>query len=166
MNNFVFSGDPLLYNQTIPNATIVSDTSYQKPDYKTQLDMLNNQYRALQQSMENQQAPKDLLGEIDGLVKSLDSTSLAELSGNNEFVELNNSIQSSIQEEIMKSVKWKINSNPEMISKMSRLKEIVQSTCKARADEEKKSLSELNDYIKNYSDMTFNEYKRLKNEVK
>ena len=167
MNNFVFSGDPLLYNQIVPNSTSITQDipSYQRVDYKTQLENLNNQYQALQRNMEGQQQPKDLLGEIDGLVKSLDTNTLAELSGNQEFIELNNFIQSSIQEEIMKSVKWKINGNPEIVSKMNRLKELIQTTSKAREEAEKQSLSELNDYIKNYSDMTFNEYKRLKNEV-
>lgn len=165
MNNFVFSGDPLLYNQIVPNSTsITQDIPFQRVDYKTQLENLNNQYQALQRNMEGQQ-PKDLLGEIDSLVKSLDTNTLAELSNNPEFVELNSSIQTSIQEEIMKSVKWKINGNPEMVSKMNRLKELIQTTSKAREEAEKQSLSELNDYIKNYSDMTFNEYKRLKRDV-
>ena len=166
MNNFVFSGDPLLYNQIVPNSTsIAQDIPFQRADYKTQLENLNNQYQALQRNMEGQQQPKDLLGEIDGLIKSLDTNVLAELSNNPEFVELNSSIQTSIQEEIMKSVKWKVNGNPEMVSKMNRLKELIQTTSKAREEAERQSLSELNDYIKNYSDMTFNEYKRLKRDV-
>ena len=166
MNNFVFSGDPLLYNQIVPNSTsITQDIPFQRVDYKTQLENLNNQYQALQRNMEGQQQPKDLLGEIDGLIKSLDTNVLAELSNNQEFVELNSSIQTSIQEEIMKSVKWKVNGNPEMVSKMNRLKELIQTTSKAREEAERQSLSELNDYIKNYSDMTFNEYKRLKRDV-
>ena len=166
MNNFVFSGDPLLYNQIVPNSTsITQDIPFQRVDYKTQLENLNNQYQALQWNMEGQQQPKDLLGEIDGLIKSLDTNVLTELSNNPEFVELNSSIQTSIQEEIMKRVKWKVNGNPEMVSKMNRLKELIQTTSKAREEAEKQSLSELNDYIKNYSDMTFNEYKRLKRDV-
>ena len=166
MNNFVFSGDPLLYNQIVPNSTsITQDIPFQRVDYKTQLENLNNQYQALQRNMEGQQQPKDLLGEIDGLIKSLDTNVLTELSNNPEFVELNSLIQTSIQEEIMKSVKWKVNGNPEMVSKMNRLKELIQTTSKDREEAERQSLSELNDYIKNYSDMTFNEYKRLKRDV-
>ena len=34
---------------------------------------------------------------------------------------------------------------------------------KEKNDENNKNLMELNDYIKNYSDLTFNEYKQLKN---
>ena len=49
---------------------------------------------------------------------------------------------------------------------MNRLKEIISDACKAKDDEDKKNLSELNDYIKNYSDLTFNEYKKLKQNSK
>ena len=66
----------------------------------------------------------------------------------------------------MKTVKWKINSNPDAISKMNRIKEIVESVRRLKNDEDKRNLSELNDYIKNYSDLTFNEYKKLKNASK
>ena len=62
----------------------------------------------------------------------------------------------------MKTVKWKINSNDEAIPKMNRLKDIINNMYKSKSEEEKKNLSELNDYIKNYSDLTFNEYKKLK----
>ena len=33
---------------------------------------------------------------------------------------------------------------------------------KEKNDEDKKNMAELNDYIKNYPDLTFDEYKRLK----
>ena len=45
---------------------------------------------------------------------------------------------------------------------MNRLKDIINNMYKSKSEEEKKNLSELNDYIKNYSDLTFNEYKKLK----
>ena len=62
----------------------------------------------------------------------------------------------------MKSVKSKLNTNPEVISKVSRAKEIIQEMKTIQESEDRKSLSELNDYITNYSDMTFNEYKQFK----
>ena len=116
--------------------------------------------------MQNPPQPKDVLGEIDEMIKKLDPDILTELSNNQEFTELNNYIQSLIQEEIMKTIKWKINSNADAIMKMNRLKDIIESVYKSKADEDKKNLSELNDYIKNYSDLTFNEYKKLKNASK
>jgi hypothetical protein len=46
---------------------------------------------------------------------------------------------------------------------MSKLKEMIIMVNKEKTDEDRKNMVELNDYIKNYSDLTFDEYKRLKN---
>jgi hypothetical protein len=43
------------------------------------------------------------------------------------------------------------------------LKNIIKDVKEQQDNENRKSMNELNDYIKNYSDMTFNEYKQLKN---
>ena len=95
-------------------------------------------------------------------LKDLDSDTASILSNNVEFVHLNAYVQQLIQEEIMKAVKWQINSNQDAVQKIERLKSIISETNKERENEDKKNLSELNDYIKNYSDLTFNEYKQLK----
>ena len=168
MNNFVFgSADPLLYNQIVPRTSPnLTDPTMNGVDLKNQLDSLTAQYQQYQQyqnmQQNNQQKQKDLLGEIDELLKGMDNNMINELSNNPEFNELNTYIQALIQEEIMKTVKWKINSNDEAIPKMNRLKDIINNMYKSKTEEEKKNLSELNDYIKNYSDLTFNEYKKLK----
>jgi hypothetical protein len=46
---------------------------------------------------------------------------------------------------------------------MTSLRDMILSTKKEKNDENSRNLMELNDYIKNYSDLTFDEYKRLKN---
>ena len=46
---------------------------------------------------------------------------------------------------------------------MTSLRDIILSTKKEKSDENNRNLMELNDYIKNYSDLTFDEYKKLKN---
>jgi hypothetical protein len=67
-----------------------------------------------------------------------------------------------IQEEMLRSVKWKINSNPDAINKMNRLKEMISSAQRNKTNEDRKVMADINDYIKNYSDLTFDEYKQLK----
>jgi hypothetical protein len=84
------------------------------------------------------------------------------LQNNEEFISLNAEIQQMIQNEIMKSVRWKINSNSEAIAKIDNLKKVIKSAQKEQQNEEKKSMIELNDYITNYSSMSFDEYKRIK----
>ena len=164
MNNFVFSQDPILYNPTIPQTTPQNEA-----DIKRQLDSIMVQYQALQQK-QNQQPPTppiektpDYLGELDDILKNIDPGIMEALSEDAEFVQLNNSIQQDIQIAIMKEVKWKINSNQESVKTINRIKEIINTFKQEKDNEDRKNMSELTDYIKNYSDMTFNEYKRLKN---
>lgn len=158
MNNFVFSQDPLLYSQTVPSHPTTD------LDIKRQLDTVMAQYQALQQQKPPQQPEsiEDHIGSLDNVVKNLDPILLETLNSDTEFIQLNMWIQQVIQSEIMKSIKPRLNSNPEVVNKINRAKEIIQGLKSAQEAEDRKSMSELNDYITNYSDMTFNEYKQLK----
>ena len=161
MNNFVFSQDPLLY-------TAIAGRQQTQPDYelKRQLDDALAQYQAISQQIPPSQSPKndtkDYLGEIDTLVGNLDEDVAIQLNSDVEFLKLNEDLQRMIQEEMLKSVKWKINTNPEAINKMDRLKELINAAQKNKSDEDRKIMADINDYIKNYSDLTFEEYKQLK----
>lgn len=159
MNNFVFSQDPLLYSA-------LSSRQNQQSEYdmKRQLDEALAQYQAYNQNHPTQpkQETKDYLGEIDDMVINLDEEVAISLNSDIEYLKLNEDLQKMIQMEMMKSIKWKINSNPEAISKMERLKELIISAKKVKEDENKKIMTDINDYIKNYSDLTFEEYKQLK----
>ena len=107
-------------------------------------------------------APEDHIGILDEMVRTADPAVIESLNSNQEFIQINTWIQQTIQVEIMKSVKNSINSNPEVISKVGRAKDIIREVKAAQEAEDRKSLNELNDYITNYSDMTFNEYKQFK----
>lgn len=160
MNNFVFSQDPLLY--TALSSRQNPQTEY---DMKRQLDEAMAQYQAMSQNNPPQAQkpqPKDYLGEIDDMVRGLDESVLLTLNADVEYLKINEDLQKMIQEEMLRSVKWKINSNPEAISKMDRLKDLIQSAQKIKSDEDRKIMADINDYIKNYSDLTFEEYKQLK----
>lgn len=161
MNNFVFSQDPLLYS-----ALMSKQNPQAEYDMRQQLDNAIAQY----QMMANQQAPsapskqqaRDYLGEVDELTKGLDEDVMLVLSSDIEYMKANEDIQRLIQEEIVKSIKWKINSNPDAVAKLERMKDLIASARKNKEDEDKKVMADLNDYIKNYSDLTFEEYKQLK----
>jgi predicted HicB family RNase H-like nuclease len=156
MNNFVFSQDPLLYGQTI---TPHPPTDM---DIKRQLDTVLAQYQSMQQKTTPEPPVEDHIGSLDNMMKNLDPSLLESLEANAEFIQLNAWIQQAIQAEIMKGVKSQLNVNPEVISKVSRAKDIIQEIKNIQDIEDRKSLSELNEYITHYSDMTFNEYKQLK----
>lgn len=159
MNNFVFSQDPLLY---------ASLTNRQNPqaeyDMKRQLDEAMAQYQALQTQPipQKQQQQKDYLGEIDEIVRGLDNDTITMLNADVEYLKINDELQKMMQEEMMRSIKWKINSNPDAIHKMERMKELIQNVKKTKDDENRKVMADINDYITNYSDLTFDEYKQLK----
>lgn len=162
MNNFVFSQDPILYSSTVPQYHM------EPQEIKKQLDTMMAQYQTLQQNVQDNktkepyQTPVDYLGDLDTLISELDESDLEALNNNEEFIQLNTYIQQSIQQEIINSVKWKINSNPEKIDKINKLKSIVKDIKKEKDMVQKRNMYELNDYIQNYSDMTFNEYKKIK----
>jgi hypothetical protein len=129
MNNFVFSQDPLLY---------ASLTNRQNPqteyDMRRQLDEAMAQYQAMAQQPNIQSKPqqKDYLGEIDDIVRGLDADTITMLNADVEYVKINDELQRMMQEEMMRSIKWKINSNPDAVTKMERMKELIQNIKKSK----------------------------------
>lgn len=158
MNNFVFgSTDPLLYNTIVPKGQEYMPES----DIKRQLDNVMQQYQQLQQNKQDVPS-KDWIGEFDRSLKNLDTDVANALMEDEEFTQLNNMVQQDIQNEIMTSIKWKLNSKQDTIQRVRRMMDIIDAYNKDKANEDKKNLAELTDYIQNYSDMTFNEYKQMK----
>lgn len=161
MNNFVFSQDPLLYTSLMNRQGPQNDE-----DLKRQLDEAILHYQSLNQppqppSSQTSQT-KDYLGEIDKLVSELDEDVALTLSSDVEYLKLQEEIQQMIQSEMLKSIRWKLNTNPAAISKMERLKELIVVAKKNKMDEDRKIMADINDYVKNFSDLTFEEYKQLK----
>ena len=159
MNNFVFgSADPLLYGGTMPRAEYASE-----PDIKRQLDAVMQQYQQLQQAKNTEKPPqKDWIGEFDDLLKGLDIDIAEQLNNDQEFSQLNMLVQNDIQTELMASIRWKLNSKPDTVARVKRMMDIIDSYNRNKVNEDKRQMAEITDYLQNYSDMTFNEYKKLK----
>lgn len=153
--------DPLLYTTTIPQRP-------QEADLKKQLDNMMVQYQMLQNQQQTPapQMPtmpqKDYLGILDQTIKDAGEDVIKLLSDNEEFNRLNIGIQQMLQFEIMRDARDRINSNPDAVKNIDRLMNIINDAKKTKEDENNKNMAELNDYIRNYSDLTFNEYKQLK----
>lgn len=161
MNNFVFGSDPLLYTTTMPRQDYMSE-----PDIKRQLDSVMQQYQQLQQSKQSETpSQKDWIGEFDNLLKELDPSVAESIATDQEFAQLNALIQQDIQAEIMSTIKWRLNNKSDVTQRIKRAIDIVTYYQQNKANEDKKNISELNDYIQNYSDMTFNEYKKMKGSI-
>ena len=162
MNNFVFgASDPLLYNNIIPNGQNALYGS--ENDIKRQLDNVMQQYQQLQQSKQAETPQnKDWVGDFDNTIKGLDSDVANALMEDQEFVQLNAVLQNDIQNEIMLSIKWKLNGKQDTVHRIKRMFDIIDNYNRDKANNDKKNIAELTDYIQNYSDMTFNDYKKLK----
>jgi hypothetical protein len=133
-------------------------------EIRQQLNDALIQYQALNQPPQQPQIKndKDYLGEIDKMLGELDEDVALTLSADAEYLKLQEDLQKMIQEEMLKSIRWKINSNPKAIDKMDRIKELIAVAKKNKTDEDRRIMADINDYVKNYSDLTFEEYKQLK----
>ena len=150
MNNiFLPSNDPLLYT---PN-------NYYPHNIQEKMEQKYNEYLA-----RTQQRP-DLLAELDNKLKNLNSSVEKELESDLEFKDLSSILHNNIQAEIMAMVKQQINNNPEMVKNIERQLTIIKNIENKISESERKNMAELNDYLQNYSNITFDEYKKLKAEL-
>lgn len=155
-NNFFLSQDPLLFQN--PYSQRFSEDKQSDAQMRQRLNDAYLQYKNTQDELN----ANDYIGELDSAMTSLPENVAEKLSANEEYLELNRQLQGIIQKEIMASVKWRINTNPSAVRMARRQKDIIDSAVKEAENEEKQNISELNDYMKNYADMTFNEYRQAK----
>ena len=131
-------------------------------DIKRQLDTIMQQYQQLSQAKSADAPQRDWIGDFDSILKGLDIAVADALQKDQEFEQLNAMLQQDIQNEIMHSIKWKLNSRQDVTQRVRRMMDIIENYNRDKANEDKKNLADLTDYIQNYSDMTFNEYKQMK----
>lgn len=113
------------------------------------------------QSLYNQymQMHVDHYSNLEKELQSLSDSDVNELSNFQPYIEANNKLSVLVQAELLSLVKAKINANPEVIQNViGSIKEFK----KIRQQEQ----DDFQDYIRNYSDLTYKEYKELKYEKK
>lgn len=162
MSVFYHNDDPLLHSTVFqtsmvnnPNPSSLSDTYAQM--YKQQLMM------EMQQQQQQQNVQKDWLNELDSYMKEMDAPTAELLNSNTEFSSLNSILQTLIQKELISLVKFKINTNEGAVANIRRQIEIMKETSQQVKNEQNQNMNDLNDYLKNYSHLTFDEYRRIKN---
>jgi hypothetical protein len=158
----LYNNDPLLRNA--PTYSLFNSAPQNVND--TSLETYAQLYKQqLMMEMQRQQdySTTDWLSELDKTLKNLDPSTVNILNNDYEFSVLNGQLQSLIQAELMSLVKIKINSNPSAVDNMKKQMDLIKNTTNKIQQEEKQNLSELNDYMKNYSHLTFDEYRKLKN---
>lgn len=151
-NNIFLNQDPLLYGSSQQNPVPI-------PDFNS--IPLRSQY--YEPYRNDSQLSKDWLGELNGALKELDSVAAGRLSENDEFTSLNATLQSIIQEELLNIIRMKMNSSSIVVDNVKKQLNIIKNVTNEVKNSEKESIQEMNDYLKNYSHLTFDEYRKLKN---
>lgn len=159
MSVFYHNDDPLLH-QTIFQTSMANQQQNNLSDAYAQ--MYKQQLMMEMQQQQQQPLVRDWVGDLDKAMKELDSTTIELLNSDIEFSDLNIQLQALVQKELMDLVKIKINSNNGAVDNIKKQMDIMKNTTQKVKDEEKQNFNDLNDYLKNYSHLTFNEYKKLK----
>ena len=151
MNNIYLNQDPLLVHRTPDYA------NYSEMPMPNMTQLYNQFNRDVPQSI-----VKDWIGELDDTIRGLEPSIVDNLNSNKEFVELHTNLQGMIQDELMNLVKGRLNSYPMVSDNVKKQLNMIKSISSETKETERQNMNELNDYMKNYSHMTFDEYKKIK----
>lgn len=139
MNNFFVNQDPLLPNTSVQQ---INPLIYQ------QIQELGI---------------KDNIGELDKTLKSLNQSVLNKLTADVRFNKLNTEFQGAVQQELLSLVRGRLNTNQTVADNIKEQLKIIDEVKRSVESEKEESLNEMNDYMKNYSHLTFDDYKKMKN---
>lgn len=113
-------------------------------------------FQQYQQFMQQHQQV-DTYAQLEKELQSMSDADVAGLSSFKPYNEANNALAILVQGELLKLVRSEINKKPEVINN-------VISAIKEFKSIKQKEQDDFQDYIKNFSDLTYKEYKELKNE--
>lgn len=152
MNNIFLNNDPLLYNINSKQNLLSNQDFNVVPYYKY--------------SNDNNISLYDYIGELNKKMTKLDNKEIIALNENSEYLRLNNELQLEIQKEVISLISSKLNIKQNVIDNIKKQMSIIDSTITSIKKSERDNLEALNDYMSNYSHLTFDEYKRIKNNDK
>lgn len=116
-------------------------------------DSLFQQYQQFLQQQQN----VDHYSKLENELKTLSDKEVSELASYKPYNETNGVLTMVVQAELLKLIRSELNRNPEVINNViSAVRDF-----KALKNKEK---SDFEDYIKNYSHLTYADYTKLKNE--
>lgn len=115
------------------------------------------------QQLQQQMNIKDYIGDLDRTLKELSPAVLNKLTLDQRFSKLNSEFQNCVQQELLSLVKARMNANTAITDNIKEQMKIIEEMKKSVESEKEASINEMNDYIKNYSTLTFDEYRRMKN---
>lgn len=109
-----------------------------------------------------QYTPKDYIGMLDDRLKNLTDTEKSMLMENDVFTTLNETFNALVQREIMNLIRGKLNSDGTVVDNINHQIEIINNVSNKVKNQERQNLSMMNDYITNYSNISFAEYQAMR----
>lgn len=162
MSVFYHNDDPLLH-QTMFQTSMFNQQANPSNLSDAYAQMYKQQLMMEMQQQQQQPLVRDWVGDLDKAMKELDSTTAELLNSDSDFSTLSVQLQSLINMELIDLVKIKINTNEKAVDNIKKQMDIMKNTTQKVKDEEKQNFNDLNDYLKNYSHLTFDEYRKIKN---
>lgn len=104
----------------------------------------------------------DIFRELDEMLQRASPEVLRAVAQSEQYAALSAEIQTIVQQEIISLIKPRLIANRALTESVRQQIEFIKSAEDEARQEERRSLSEINDYMKNYSHLTFNEYKSIK----
>lgn len=149
--------DPLLGGNRQYNMPALEDLEQQK----RALDQRIKEFK--QEQVHNPAQPKSpVWDEIDSIVSGMSDQELMALNNNDEFIESSQKIQSILQAEYLKIMKPIVENTPQGKDALDKHLTLVKRLRKTAIDEVNRKYSEMDDYLRNYSNISFQEYQKMK----
>lgn len=158
MNNIFLPNDPLLFNNQQADYRQLYEQKLLK-----EREIFDKHYEEYMKSIQTIPKQEDKLAELNDTMNGLSIEIKNELQQNKEFVELHQTLQEYVQAELVQLVKKNVNGNADMVGNINKQIQIINQLSEKIKDQDRKNMAQINDYLQNYSDMTFDEYKKLKN---
>jgi hypothetical protein len=117
------------------------------------------------QFIQTQNPIKDYISILDDKLSSLTSGELEALSKDEMFVSLNGEFNKVVQKELLNIIKGRLNSNQTIIDNVNQQIEMISKVSNSIKDKERQNLDLMNDYMTNFSHLTFQEYINMKNKA-
>lgn len=149
MNNIFLGNDPLLSNK----------------DYISRLEQELSQQKSLYSKMNEQYAPTDYYGKMEEAYSKLSPQEQAEINSDEEYVHYMTLLNGFISQETINMIRNTLNSSERSKNVLKCLVEAIDRFHLRKTDENNARMSEFQDYMTNYSNMTFAEYKQMKDET-
>lgn len=146
MNNIFLGNDPLLTNK----------------DYISRLEQELSQQKSLYNKMNEQYAPIDYYGKMEEAFSKLSPQEQAEINNDEEYVHYMTLLNGFISQETINMIRNTLNTSERSKNVLKCLVEAIDKFHLRKTDENTRMINDFQDYMSNYSNMTYSDYLEMK----